>query len=127
MKIMYKGYKIYMEYRCQNGHYSYEKLYDFYQRNKMNSINSVICSVGFEINDGKQNFYYCNDCKTYFCEKDKMAHEKIDQKCHNLINLKNIDNICCEHLKTISDYCQDCHKNICNRCITHVNHKKVSL
>ena len=127
MKIMYKGYKIYMEYRCQNRHYSYEKLYDFYQRNKMNSINSVICSVGFEINDGKQNFYYCNDCKTYFCEKDKMAHEKIDKKCHNLINLKNIDNICSEHLNTISDYCQDCHKNICNRCITHANHKKISL
>ena len=56
MKIMYKGYKIYMEYRCQNGHYSYEKLYDFYQRNKMNSINSVICCVGYELNDGKQNF-----------------------------------------------------------------------
>ncbi len=127
MKIMYKGYKIYMEYRCQNGHYSYEKLYDFYQRNKMNSINSVICSVGFEINDGKQNFYYCNDCKTYFCEKDKMAHEKIDQKCHNLINLKNIDNICNEHLNIINEYCQDCHKNICNRCTKHINHKKVSL
>ena len=58
MKIMYKGYKVYMEYRCQNGHYSYEKLYDFYQRNKMNSINSVICSVGYETNDGKQEFYY---------------------------------------------------------------------
>ena len=61
MKIMYKGYKIYMEYRCQNGHYSYEKLYDFYQRNKINSINSVICCVGYEVNDGQQNFYYCND------------------------------------------------------------------
>jgi len=34
MKILYKGYTVYMEYRCQNGHYSYEKIYDFYQRNK---------------------------------------------------------------------------------------------
>ena len=75
MKIMYKGYKIYMEYRCQNGHYGYEKLYDFYQRNKKNSINSAMCSIEYEINNGQQDFYYCNDCKKYFCEKDKRAHE----------------------------------------------------
>ena len=74
MKIMYKGYKIYMEYRCPNGHYSYEKLYDFYQRNKTNSINDAICCVGYETNDGKRNFYYCNDCNKYYCEKDMKAH-----------------------------------------------------
>ena len=127
MKIMYKGYKVYMEYRCQNGHYSYEKLYDFYQRNKINSINSVICCVGYEINDGKQNFYYCNDCQQYYCEKDKTAHEKIDDRPHNLINLKYINNICNEHLNIINDYCLDCHKNICFKCKSHSKHKKIPL
>jgi hypothetical protein len=127
MKIIYKGYKIFMEYRCQNGHYSYEKLYDFYQRNKINSIKSTICCVGYEVNDGKQDFYYCNDCKQYYCEKDKKAHEKIDELPHNLINLKYIDNICNEHMNVINDYCLDCHKNICFKCISHKNHKKISL
>ena len=127
MKIMYKGYKVFMEYRCQNGHYSYEKLYDFYQRNKRNSINSAMCCVGYEINDGSQNFYYCNDCQQYYCEKDKAAHEKYDEKPHNLINLKCIDNICSEHGNVINDYCLDCHENICNKCKSHSNHKKVSI
>ena len=127
MKIMYKGYQIFMEYRCQNGHYSFEKLYDFYQRNKINSIKSAICCVGYEVNDGKQNFYYCNDCKQYYCEKDKIVHEKIDDKPHNLINLKYLDNFCNEHMIPINDYCLDCHKNICIKCISHKNHKKISL
>ena len=127
MKIMYKGYKVFMEYRCQNGHYSYEKLYDFYQRNKKNSINSSLCCVGYEINDGSQNFYYCNDCKKYYCEKDKAAHEKNDEKPHNLINLKYIDYICNEHTNVINDYCLDCHKNICYKCKSHAKHKKVSI
>ena len=127
IKVMYKGYKIYMEYRCQNGHYSYEKLYDFYQRNKINSINSVICCVGYEVNDGSQNFYYCNDCQQYYCEKDKIAHEKIEEKSHNLINIKSIDNTCHEHLNQYNYYCLDCHRNLCNKCISHNNHKIVSL
>ena len=127
MRIMYKGYKVYMEYRCQNRHYSYEKLYDFYQRNKLNSINSVICSVGHEINDGNLEFYYCNDCMKYFCEKDKSAHEKNNNKPHNLINVKMIDNICIKHSNIISDYCLDCHKNICNKCKHHSKHKKVNI
>ena len=127
MKIMYKGYKIYMEYRCPNGHYSYEKLYDFYQRNKNNSLNTVICCVGYEIYDGKQNFYYCNDCGKYFCEKDKTAHEKNDNKPHNLINLKKLDCACNEHLSAINSYCLDCHKNICYKCTSHSDHKKVTI
>ena len=127
LKIMYKGYKIYMEYRCQNGHYSYEKLYDFYQRNKINSINNAICCVGYEVNDGTQNFYYCNDCKKYYCEKDMKAHEKNDGNPHNLINIKYLDNACNEHLNIINDYCLDCHKNICKKCTSHSNHKKISL
>ena len=127
MRIMYKGYKVYMEYRCQNGHYSYEKLYDFYQRNKSNSINTVICSVGYELNDGNQEFYYCNDCKKYFCEKDKAVHEKKDNRPHNLINIKDIDNICSKHSDIITDYCLNCHKNICYKCKKHLKHKKVNL
>ena len=71
MKILYKGYKVYIEYRCQNGHYSYEKIYDFYQRNKFNSIK-------YKVNDEKQEFYYCNDCGKYFCEKDKISHNEND-------------------------------------------------
>ena len=127
MKILYKGYKVYIEYRCQNGHYSYEKIYDFYQRNKFNSIDSVICSVRYEVNDGKQEFYYCNDCGKYFCGKDKMAHNENDGKPHNLINVNHINNICNEHSSAISNYCLECHKNICYRCISHSNHKKVSI
>ena len=127
MKIMYKEYKIFMEYRCQNGHYSYEKLYDFYQRNKINSFNSVICCIGCEINDGKQNFYYCYDCRKYYCEKDKVYHEKVNNLPHNLINLKYIDNICNEHLNVTKDYCLDCHRNICNKCKLHSKHRKVAI
>ena len=127
MKILYKGYKVYIEYRCQNGHYSYEKIYDFYQRNKFNSIDSVICSVRYEVNDGKQEFYYCNDCGKYFCGKDKMAHNENDGKPHYLINVNHINNICNEHSSAISNYCLECHKNICYRCISHSNHKKVSI
>ena len=105
MKIMYKGYKVYMEYRCQNGHYSYENLYDFYKRNKNNSINSAKCCVENEINDESQNFYYCNDCQEYYCEKDKANHEQLDDRPHNLINLKYIDNICNDHqMVTIFNY-----------------------
>ena len=127
MKVIYKGYKVYIEYRCQNGHYGYEKLYDFYQRNKKNSINSAMCSIEYEINNGEQDFYYCNDCKKYFCEKDKRAHEINDEKPHNLINLKNIDNMCSEHSNIISEYCLNCHKNICNKCKLNHNHKKVPI
>ena len=127
MKVMYKEYKVYIEYRCQNGHYDYEKLYDFYQRNKKNSINAAICSIGYEINDGQQDFYYCNDCGKYFCEKDKSGHEINDEKAHKLINLKNIDNICNEHSNIITDYCLNCHKNICNKCQSHSNHKRISI
>jgi len=43
-----------------------------------------MCSVGYEVNNGQKEFYYCNDCKKYFCEKDKMIHEKNDGKPHNL-------------------------------------------
>ena len=127
MKIIYKGYKVYMEYRCQNGHYSYEKLYDFYQRNKKNSINSAMCCFGYEINDGKHNFYYCNDCAQYYCEKHKDSHIVFDGKPHNLLNLNCIDKICSSHLYINTDYCLDCHKNICCGCLSHAKHRKVSL
>ena len=125
LKIMYKGYQVFMEYRCQNGHYSYEKLYDFYQRNKINSINAVKCSEGDEINDGKQNFYYCNECQKYFCEKDKKIHETTE--FHSLINLKYIYNMCTDHFYITNDYCLDCHTNICCKCKDHFEHKKISI
>ena len=127
MRIYYKGYKIYMEYRCQNGHYSYEKLYDFYQRNKLNSLNSIICSSCYEINSGIQEFYYCRECQSYYCEKDKEIHENMEEENHNLVNLKNIDNICLEHFKIINDYCLECHQNICHKCISHSKHEKVPI
>ena len=41
MKIMYKGYQIFMEYRCQNGHYSFEKLYDFIKEIKLIQLNQL--------------------------------------------------------------------------------------
>ena len=75
-----------------------------------------MCCVGNEINDGSQNFYYCNDCQNYYCEKDKASHEQLDEEPHNLINLKYIYNICSDHQNIINDYCLDCHKNICNKC-----------
>ena len=127
MKIMYKGYNVFMEYRCQNGHYSYERLQDFYQRNKNNLINSIKCSKCYEINNGTQKFYYCNECNKYFCEKDKKDHNESDDDPHNLINLECIHNICKEHKNITNDYCLECHKNICRNCILHAHHKKVSI
>ena len=81
----------------------------------------------YEINSGIQEFYYCRECQSYYCEKDKEIHENMEEENHNLVNLKNIDNICLEHFKIINDYCLECHQNICHKCISHSKHEKVPI
>ena len=71
MKILYKGYKIYIEYRCQNGLYSYEKLYDFYQRNRFNLLIQSYALLDMKLMMENMNFIIVMIVENIFVKKIK--------------------------------------------------------
>ena len=66
----------------------------------------------------KSNYFYCNDCKLYFCEKCSIFHI-----IHNKLSEEQFNYYCLEHLEIFSYFCYDCKKNLCNKCrILHALH-----
>ena len=90
--ILYENLEVKIESRCRNGHYNIEKLEEFYNRNLLNPLSSILCSIGNEKQNNNNEFVYCNECNKCICFKHLKEHK------HNKnILLSKLDNYCIEH------------------------------
>ena len=124
MRILYQGCKIYIEFRCQNGHYDYEEIKTFYNRNKKCTLKELICCLNYESPSEDNKFFYCNQCEKFYCSKDMNSHSnEDDSNNNNLIPIELIDGVCKLHGEKNVYYCNKCHINICKDCLTELHSK----
>ena len=66
---------------------------------------------------------YCAECKNYFCKtcKDKHEHQL------KIIDIKEINTKCHNHLKEYKTYCKKCREHFCEDCEDICGHNKVNI
>ena len=96
--LKYKKNKVYLEYLCQNRHYSINKF-----QKKLDMIFNV-CSNKYQVFSDKYNILYCNNLENEY------------------ISSNIIDNSCPKHFLNVYGYCKTCYTNFCQDEIN--NHKK---
>ena len=123
MRVLYQGCKIYIEYRCQNGHYDYEELKTFYNRNKNFSMKEIINKINNKSPSKNNKIFYCNKCEQVYTFNEMEIHSNKDEH-KNLIPLELIDGVCKFHGEQNIYYCNKCHINFCDECLTnfHLKH-----
>ena len=86
---------------------------------KQQKINTKKC----ECDESGKISFYCAECKNYFCETCKSKHE------HqlNIIDIKEINTKCNNHLKEYKTYCKKCREHFCEDCQDICVHKKVNF
>ena len=112
--IKYENFDIYIEERCENGDYDFEKFNNFLERNKNN--NSKIMQK-----NNIESYIYCKTCCT------KLLTINNAKNClnnnHKFLYLKNIQNSFCEkHNLFNNNYCTICNKNICDKELEDIKH-----
>ena len=119
IKIKIFDYKIQL-YPCKNGHNAkIVLLNEFLKTQKMYFINKLKCDICNSINNCKNKFYTCCNCKNNLCLTCKENHEN----AHYIIDYENKNYICNEHKEKYISYCKKCDTNICPQCIgEHNNH-----
>ena len=79
------------------------------------------CKINNMGNTDNNTFYKCLNCKIDICPICYNNHNKE----HKIINFYEINNICNKHYENYENYCFDCNKNICSKCLEeHNNHNK---
>ena len=123
MRVLYQGCKIYIEYRCQNGHYDYEELKTFYNRNKNFSMKEIINKINSKSPSKNNKIFYCNKCEQVYTFNEMEIHSNKEEH-KNLIPLELIDGVCKFHGEQNIYYCNKCHINFCDECLTnfHLKH-----
>ena len=121
--ILYENLEVKIESRCRNGHYNIEKVEEFYNRNLLNPLSSMLCSTGNEKQNKNNELLYCNECNKCICMKHLKEHK------HNKnISLLKLDNYCIEHKEKIISFCKKCSINLCNNCLqNHINHNLINI
>ena len=91
-------------------------------------INSYIsfeykCSL-CKISSLKNNdFYYCYNCSTNYCNKCLDEHNKKEENMsHFSVSILQKNAICTLHYKNYYKYCLNCKLNLCELCEGHNNH-----
>lgn len=89
----------------------------------MTGAQTTITKCIFCDNDG---IYYCNECKSAFCQQCRKNHDKLPTiKNHTVTDMNNVDHsafssspICLFHKSEFIYYCTKCHVLICGKCVT---------
>jgi surface protein len=86
---------------------------------KQEKINTSKCECDMS---GKISCY-CTECKNFFCEtcKDKHEHQL------KIIDIKEINTKCHNHLKEYKTYCKKCREHFCEDCEDICGHNKVNI
>ena len=86
---------------------------------KQEKINTSKCECDMS---GKISCY-CAECKNYFCKtcKDKHEHQL------KIIDIKEINTKCHNHLKEYKTYCKKCREHFCEDCEDICGHNKVNI
>ena len=100
-----------------NNHQNEYSLPEFISKCNEHSINNIsckncLCSLLLE---SKKNFYYCERCNEFFCQKCEKLHNN-KKRTHNIVILNKLGNICSYHNFNYIAYCKSCTKNICDKC-----------
>ena len=120
--IKYKKNKIYLEYLCQNRHYSINKF--------KKKLDEIYNNNNYELNYidkyknlySKEKIYICSKCNHIFSEKYNKS--EFNNAKHNLINYNIIDNSCPKHSLNVYGYCKTCYTNFCqHEIMIHKKHK----
>ena len=125
MKIQENENKITLN--CLNNH-EIEMLFSQYMSNQFKQKKEKIeCSNCGTFREDLENFIYCQNCQNFFCNECAENHEN-NEPSHNMIDIKNMDNICPEHKNPYTHFCQDCQKNLCDDCVKeHTSHQLILL
>ncbi len=118
-----KENKIYIKYKCREGH-NEEILIENFLKTQKNSINNLGCYNCGNLKD----IYYCYECKNSFCKNCESKH--IEKGHSKIFKKEDYNKICAKHFKYYKVYCETCKLLLCEDCPSfHVKHefKKINL
>ena len=98
-------------------------------KNDFNSFGNFLCSLDSvkctkckkETKREKDKYFYCYDCKHYYCIYCKRKHQK--EENHNFCNIEQFDSTCDIHFYSYIGFCEKCNINICPECEEEHNDK----
>ena len=92
-------------------------------KNNFNSFDSYLYALDSakcwkckkETRREKDKYYYCYDCKNFFCVSCKRKHNKEEEHKH-FSNIEQFDSTCDKHFYSYIGYCEKLNINICPEC-----------
>ena len=97
--------------------------------NFLYALDSVKCGkCKKETKRENDRYYYCYECKNFFCLSCKRKHNK-DENHNDFSNIEQFDSTCDKHFYSYTGFCENCNSNICLECEfeDHNNHQIESL
>jgi len=126
LKLYYKG-KPFIDYYCENNHKGKILLEEYMKKYNNYSLLKEKCQdCNKNQNEVKGEYLYCSKCNKFLCYLCIVNH--LENKKHNIINLKRYDSLCKIHSNFFIGYCRKCKKNICIYCkLNHESHDLIDL
>jgi hypothetical protein len=126
-KINFENFSISIE--CRNGHnkdkISYTEFQESYIKPSQIYINN--CYNCFKSINDENNNYKCNICNKLYCSNCINRHIK-ESKHNSKIKFIQQYQLCQKHNQKYTMYCQNCKKNICDKCASsHNDHSIKSI
>ena len=112
--ISIKDFKVDL-FNCQNNHFYYNKLLNYYELTQKIDLNEIICNICKTQNKGNtynNEFYFCNNCNRNICPLCKLIHDKN----HNIVNYDDKNYKCKKHNDIFNKFCKTCQENMCIIC-----------
>ena len=126
IKLSFKNYKINL-FECKNKHRINSILFKDFKNTQIIDLTKIKCGVckkNNKSNTFNNEFYKCYECNINLCPLCKTQHNKT----HNVYNYDKINYLCCKHNEILTNYCNNCKKNLCIMCDKeHFGHEIFSL
>ena len=105
-----------------NNHQNEYSIPEFINKCNEHSLNNISCKICVcsLLLESKKNFYYCERCNDFFCQKCEKIHNN-KKRTHTVVILNKLGNICSYHNYNYIAYCKSCTKNICEKCRNNHN------
>lgn len=95
----------------------------FFSDKERQIIRNNYCILNCKFGDKNNNFFFCSDCKEYFCQKCFEEYHKDHKKMTSIDKNKK----CKNHNKDNKFYCFECQELFCDDDKQHNNHEKIAF
>ena len=95
----------------------------FFSDKERQIIRNNYCILNCKFGDKNNNFFFCSDCKEYFCQKCFEEYHKDHKKMTSIDKNKK----CKNHNKDNKFYCFECQELFCDDDRQHNNHEKIAF